>query len=73
MSCSSEVLERALREIYPAGFEEAVKAAQPKAVMCSYNKINGVYRSGSELLAGDLGRLVRPQRQVCRSGGARQR
>lgn len=50
MSCSSEVSERALREIYLAGFEEAVKTAQPKTVMCSYNKINGTYASENEWL-----------------------
>ena len=50
MSCSSEVSERALREIYLAGFEEAVKSAQPKTVMCSYNKINGVYAAENEWL-----------------------
>lgn len=50
MSCSSEVSERALREIYLPGFEEAVKQAQPKTVMCSYNKINGTYASENEWL-----------------------
>ena len=50
MSCSSEVSERALREIYFPGFEEAVKAAQPKTVMCSYNKINGTFASENEWL-----------------------
>ncbi len=50
MSCSSEVSERALREIYLSGFEQAVKAAQPKTVMCSYNKINGTYASENEWL-----------------------
>ncbi len=50
MSCSSEVSERALREIYLPGFEEAVKASQPKTIMCSYNKINGTYASENEWL-----------------------
>ena len=36
MSCSSEVDERTLREIYFPPFEEAVTASQPKTVMCSY-------------------------------------
>lgn len=50
MSCSSEVSQRALREIYFPGFEEAVKAAQPKTVMCSYNKINGVFSAENQWL-----------------------
>lgn len=50
MSCSSEVSERAMREIYLPGFEEAVKQAQPKTIMCSYNKINGTYASENEWL-----------------------
>lgn len=41
---SSVVDERALREIYLAPFEEAVKA-KPFSIMCSYNKTNGVYGS----------------------------
>ena len=43
MSWSSDVDERTLREIYLAAFEGAIKEAKPWTVMCSYNKINGVY------------------------------
>ncbi|MDE7454254.1 MAG: glycoside hydrolase family 3 C-terminal domain-containing protein, partial [Clostridia bacterium] len=40
---SSNVGERALREIYLKGFEIAVKTSAPKSIMTSYNKLNGVY------------------------------
>lgn len=54
MSCSSNVSERTLREIYLPAFEEAVKTAQPKTVMCSYNKVNGVYASENEHLLTEI-------------------
>ena len=45
MSSSSEADERTIREIYFPAFEMAVKEAKPWTVMCSYNRINGVYAS----------------------------
>lgn len=42
---SSDVDERALREIYLPPFEAAVKKAGVMAVMSSYNRLNGTYTS----------------------------
>ena len=54
MSNSSVVDERTLSEIYFPAFEIAVKEAQPWTVMCSYNKLNGVYASENEYLLTDI-------------------
>lgn len=56
VSSNSVVDERALREIYLAGFEKAVKEAQPWTLMCSYNQINGVYASDNKRLMTDVPR-----------------
>jgi beta-glucosidase len=54
MSGSSEVDERTLREIYLAPFEAAVKEGVPDTIMCSYNKINGVFSSENPWLLTDV-------------------
>lgn len=47
---NSVVDERVLREIYLPAFETIVKEAHPWTVMCSYNRLNGVYASENEFL-----------------------
>ncbi|MBR5943897.1 MAG: glycosyl hydrolase, partial [Lachnospiraceae bacterium] len=54
MSISAAVDKRTLHEIYLKGFEIAVKEAKPRTVMCSYNKINGVYSSENKELLTDI-------------------
>ena len=54
MSISSNMSERTFREIYLPPFEAAVKEAAPWTVMCSYNKINGVYASENRRLLTEI-------------------
>jgi beta-glucosidase len=54
LSISSEVGERALREIYLRPFEIAVRDAKPWAVMSAYNRINGTYASENSYLLLDI-------------------
>lgn len=51
---SSNVSERALREIYLKGFEIAVKKSRPKTLMTSYNQLNHVYTANSHDLVTDI-------------------
>lgn len=60
MRASSDVDERTLREIYLRAFEHVVRTARPWSVMCSYNRINGVYAAQNrwlltEVLRGEWG------------------
>lgn len=50
MRASSQVDERTLREIYLRAFERIITREQPWTVMCSYNRINGVYAAENEWL-----------------------
>lgn len=53
-TCSSEIDERTLREIYLSQFEYIVKKAHPATMMCSYNKLNGVSVAENHHLLTDI-------------------
>lgn len=54
MASNSVVDERALREIYLTNFEIAVKEGQPKSIMSSYNRVNGIYANENKHLLNDI-------------------
>lgn len=54
MVIDAVVDERALREIYLAGFEIAVKKAQPWTLMAAYNKVNGTYCTENAFLMTEV-------------------
>ncbi|MFD6857573.1 glycoside hydrolase family 3 C-terminal domain-containing protein [Rhodococcus sp. NPDC060090] len=54
MRVSADIDPRPLREIYLRGFQRVVQDASPWTVMCSYNRINGVYASQNRWLLTDL-------------------
>ncbi|MCD8295762.1 MAG: glycoside hydrolase family 3 C-terminal domain-containing protein [Clostridia bacterium] len=51
---SSEVSERAMREIYLKGFAICIAKANPKAIMSSYNLLNGTHTSENRDLCTDI-------------------
>ena len=54
MAMDSQVDERTLREIYLTGFEIAVREGDPKAIMSSYNLVNGTYANENSHLLRDI-------------------
>ncbi|UWD78714.1 glycoside hydrolase family 3 protein [Curtobacterium flaccumfaciens] len=53
-TASTEVSDRALRELYLLAFEKAVTEAHAWAIMSSYNAVNGVTASENDLLETPL-------------------
>lgn len=54
MAMNSVLDERTLREIYLTGFEIAVKEGHAKAIMTSYNEVNGTYANENKHLLQDI-------------------
>ncbi|WP_433870282.1 glycoside hydrolase family 3 C-terminal domain-containing protein [Saccharopolyspora sp. CA-218241] len=54
MRVSADIAPRPLREIYLRAFEHVVRQARPWTVMCSYNRINGIYASKNRWLLTDV-------------------
>lgn len=51
---NSQVSERAMREIYLRGFETCIKLSKPRALMTSYNLLNGIHTSEHRGLIEDV-------------------
>ena len=54
MAMNAVLDERTLREIYLTGFEIAVKEGKAKAIMTSYNEVNGTYANENSHLLQDI-------------------
>lgn len=54
MAMNSVLDERTLREIYLTGFEIAVREGGAKAIMSSYNQVNGTYANEDKHLLTDI-------------------
>ena len=54
MAMNAVVDERTLREIYLTGFEIAVKEGKEKALMTSYNQVNGTYANENTHLLKEI-------------------
>ena len=54
MAMNAVVDERTLREIYLTGFEIAVREGNAKAIMTSYNEVNGEYANENKKLLLDI-------------------
>ena len=54
MASDSIVDERTMREIYLTGFEIVCRTARPRAIMSSYNLVNGTYAHENKHLLTDI-------------------
>ena len=54
MTVSSDASNRTIHEIYTPAFEAAVKQGHTGSVMCSYNRINGVYACENAPMQNDI-------------------
>ena len=54
MAMNARLDERTLRELYLTAFEIAVKEGDAKAIMSSYNEVNGIYTNENKHLLTDI-------------------